>query len=94
MGRKSHLFRPRSRRMLAFELRRKGLDNQDIQEAIEQVDDEALAYQAALGHTRKLRNLEWRDFRVKMYAFLARRGFSHETAAARYRPCVGRNAHR
>jgi regulatory protein len=79
-------FRPRSRRMLAFEMRQKGLAGDDIQDALEQVNDEVQAYQAALSHTRKLRTLDWPDFRNKMLGFLARRGFNYETAA----PAVAR----
>src|SRR5574339_57928 len=40
-------FRPRSRRMLAMELRRKGIDEEASAEALKNVDDEALAYEAA-----------------------------------------------
>ena len=36
-------FRPRSRRMLAMELRQKGLDDETVQSAVETVDDEASA---------------------------------------------------
>lgn len=73
--------RPRSRRMLAHELRQRGLDAQAIDESLSEVDDDALAYQAASAHARKLRDLEWADFRKKMYAFLARRGFSYEASS-------------
>jgi regulatory protein len=40
-------FRPRSRRMMAMELKQKGLDEEAIQSAIETVDDVASAYEAA-----------------------------------------------
>ena len=73
--------RPRSRRMLAFELRRKGLEDGDIQQALENLDDDDAAYRAASAYVRKLRNLDWPDFRNRLSAFLARRGFSYATAA-------------
>lgn len=74
-------FRPRSRRALAYELRQKGVDPDSIQEALDGVEDSALAYEAALKQARKFELLDWPEFRQKMYAFLARRGFSYGTAA-------------
>src|SRR5512134_3862735 len=40
-------FRPRSRRMMAMELRQKGLSDEAVASAVENIDDEALAYEAA-----------------------------------------------
>lgn len=73
--------RPRSRRALAYELRQKGVDPDSIQEALDGVEDETLAYQAALKQARKFDTLEWPEFRQKLYAFLGRRGFSYGTAS-------------
>lgn len=73
--------RPRSRRALAFELQQRGVDRQVIEESLASVDEDELAYQAALKQSRKLKGLEWQDFRQKMYGFLARRGFSYEISA-------------
>ncbi len=72
---------PRSRRALAFELKQRGVDQQVIQQSLEQVDDDQAAYQAAQRQSRKLQELDWQDFRKKMYGFLARRGFDYETSA-------------
>jgi regulatory protein len=72
---------PRSRRALAFELKRHGVDQQVIQQSLEQVDDDQVAYQAAMQQARKLRELDWQEFRKKMVGFLARRGFDYETSA-------------
>lgn len=74
-----NVFRPRSRRMMTMELRQKGLDDEAIQSAVENVDDEALAYEAARkkAATARWKNLEWNDFRRKLSEFLARRGFSY-----------------
>lgn len=70
-------FRPRSRRMLALELRQKGLDDEAAKSALEGVDDEALAYEAARKRAARLRGLEWSEFKTKLSGFLARRGFSY-----------------
>ena len=74
-------FRPRSRRMMAMELKLKGLDEEAIRAAIETVDDEAAAYEAAQKKVPRFKPLEWNDFRRKLSEFLARRGFSYSTIA-------------
>ena len=74
-------FHPRSRRALAFELRQKGIHQEAIEEALDSIDDEELAYQAAAGQYRKYGRLDWPEFRQKMSGFLARRGFSYGTSA-------------
>ena len=75
-------FRPRSRRALAFELRRKGLDDDVIQQTLEQtVDESSLARDAARKYLRKVQGLDWPDFRNKLGGFLGRRGFSYDVVA-------------
>jgi regulatory protein len=74
-------FRPRSRRMMALELKQKGLDDEAIQSAMENVDDEASAYEAAQRRAASFKGLEWNDFRKKLSEFLARRGFSYSVIA-------------
>lgn len=74
-------FRPRSRRMMAMELKQKGLDEDAIQSAVEQVDDDAAAYDAAQKKAPRFKSLEWNDFRRKLSEFLARRGFSYSVIA-------------
>ena len=74
-------FRPRSRRMLAMELRQKGLNDEAVSSALEDVDDEPLAYEAAKKRAPRLKALEWTDFRKKLSEFLARRGFSYSVIA-------------
>lgn len=74
-------FRPRGRRALAMEMRQRGLPGEAIQEAITDVDEDALALQAARKQARKLHDLEWLDFRRKLSSFLARRGFTYATIA-------------
>jgi regulatory protein len=74
-------FRPRSRRLMALELRQKGLDDESAKSALEGVDDEALAYEAAQKRANRLADLEWSEFRTKLSGFLARRGFSYSVIA-------------
>ena len=75
-------FHPRSRRALAYELRQKGIAEEVIVETLaETIEDEELAYKAGLKQSRKLKNLEWSDFRRRLGGFLARRGFSYEIVA-------------
>jgi regulatory protein len=70
--------RPRGRRALAFELSQRGVDRQTIDEALSTLDEEGLAYQAAINQARKFKELNSRDFHLKMYRYLAQRGFNHE----------------
>lgn len=75
-------FRPRSRRALALELRRKGLDEDVIQQTLEQsLDETSLARDAGRKYLRKVQGLDWPDFRVKLGGFLGRRGFSYDVVA-------------
>ncbi len=75
-------FRPRGRRALRMELRQKGISNDTIDDALRDLDEEELAYKAAAQQYRKYARLEWPDFRAKMTAFLARRGFPYAVAAS------------
>lgn len=73
-------FRPRSHRMLAIELRKKGISEAIIAQVLESTaSDEELAYKAAQKQIRRYVGLEWQDFRRKLGSFLARRGFSYPT---------------
>lgn len=74
-------FRPRSRRMMAMELKQKGLADEAIQSAIQNVDDDASAYEAAQKRAARFKGLEWNDFRRKLSEFLARRGYSYSVIA-------------
>jgi regulatory protein len=75
------VFRPRSRRLMAMELRRKGLNDEAVSSAVANVDDEALAYEAAQKRVARYKDLEWNEFRKKLSDFLARRGFSYSVIA-------------
>jgi regulatory protein len=69
--------RPRGSKALRMELRQKGIPFEIIEETLEDLDEDELAYRAAKKQARKLKGLEWQDFRKKMYGFLARRGFNY-----------------
>ena len=80
-------FRPRSRRVMAFELRQKGIVDETIDQTLgEQIDEESLAYAAGQRQARRLAGLDMREFRTKLGAFLGRRGFSYDVV----RPVVDR----
>ncbi|MHB1120801.1 MAG: regulatory protein RecX [Bellilinea sp.] len=75
-------FRPRSHRMLRYELKQKGVEEETIQLALtEAQDDPELAYQAGLRYARRLAGLDWELFRKRLGGFLSRRGFSYGTIA-------------
>jgi regulatory protein len=72
-------FRPRSRRVMAFELRQKGIVDETIDQALsEKIDEESLAYAAGQRQVRRLAGLDMREFRTRLGAFLARRGFPYD----------------
>lgn len=75
-------FRPRGKRMLAVELRQKGVEEDVIQKALAETEDEnSLAYQAAVKYARRLAGSDWETFRKRLGAYLMRRGFSYGTIA-------------
>lgn len=74
-------FRPRSRRMMAMELKQKGLADEAIQSAMQNVDDDASAYEVARKRAARFKGLEWNDFRRKLSEFLARRGYAYSVIA-------------
>ena len=68
-------FRPRGRRALAWELRRKGIAADIAEAALSDVDETILAHQAGLKKAGQLGSADWPGFRTKVSAYLARRGF-------------------
>lgn len=71
-------FRPRSKKALVRELRQRGLDDEIIDQAVEQVDEDQQAYQAAVKYLRKLNTDEWQEFRQRLTNYLLRRGFNFD----------------
>jgi len=75
-------FRPRSKRLLAMELRQKGVDEEAIQRALAETGDEDnLAYQTAAKYAHRLARVDWETFRKRLGAYMMRRGFSYGTIA-------------
>jgi regulatory protein len=72
-------FRPRSKRALRAELKRKGLPDETLGQALTAANDTDAAYRVAAQRARRLQGLAYPDFRRKLGDFLARRGFSYET---------------
>jgi regulatory protein len=72
------IFRPRSRRMTKLELRRKGLNSDIIEQAINGIDDKDCAYRAALSRARHLFPSDYPVYRRRLGQYLGRRGFSYE----------------
>ena len=73
-------FRPRSRRALQAELRRKGVPLAIIREVLQETspDERALALRLARERARRLRGLDPLTFRRRLAAYLIRRGFEGE----------------
>lgn len=73
-------FKARSAKALRYELRLKGVEKEVIDEAVEEVDDEAAAWAAAEGKVGRWDGLEQREYEQKVIAYLGRRGFNFEVA--------------
>lgn len=74
-------FHPRSHRMLRYELMQKGVAGTLIDDALKDSPaDVDLAYQAASSYARRLDSHNWLVFRDRLYAYLARRGFSFSSS--------------
>ena len=74
--------RPSGALALKSELRQKGVSDEVIQRALESLDQERSAYRAAQKQARRYRGLTEQEFRNKVSAFLARRGFPYSVAKA------------
>lgn len=73
-------FRPRAGRALKFELKRKGISDANIGDALGEIDESESAYRAAENRAKRWSELERREFFEKVTAFLVRRGFSYDIA--------------
>lgn len=75
-------FRPRSHRMLRYELKQKGVEEEHIHQALLEAEEEPkLAYEAGKSYARRLAGLEWEVFRKRLGGYLSRRGFTYGTIA-------------
>jgi regulatory protein len=70
-------FNPRGGRALSYELLRRGVSPGIVAEAIEGLDEEGAARQVALSGARRYKGLPAPEFRRKLGAYMARRGFSY-----------------
>ena len=72
-------FRPRSDTLLVYELRRKGVADKEIKQALEKFsgDQDELAYRAGIKKARKCCHDSKFDFQKKVGGFLSRRGFHY-----------------
>jgi regulatory protein len=70
-------FSPRSKRLAKMELKKKGLQTEIIEEAVNDIDEKENAYRAALKRARRLETLDYKDFQVKLGQYLGRRGFNY-----------------
>jgi regulatory protein len=73
---------PRSKRMIRWELKQKGVGEDQIAKALEGVDDEDAAYQAALKKLPRFANLPALDQKRKLMEFLARNGFDYDVISS------------
>jgi regulatory protein len=80
-------FRPSSQRLVASELRRKGIASETAQEATAEISDEDAAYDAASRRLRAFHGLEYQRFRERLGAFLTRRGFTYDVARRTIERC-------
>jgi regulatory protein len=70
-------FKPRSQRLLKMELRRKGVESEIISEVVEDVDETANSYKAAMVKARTLSVTDYQVFRQRLGSYLQRRGFDY-----------------
>jgi regulatory protein len=69
---------PKGKRALQYELRQKGLSEKDIQQALDDLNEAELAWQAVEKQIRRWQNLDETAFRQKLAGYLARRGFDYD----------------
>lgn len=75
-------FHPRSKNLIRFELKNKGIAEEQIDAALEELPaEQELASRAASHYLRRLQGSDWETFRKRMGGYLARRGFSYGTVA-------------
>ena len=64
-----------------MELRRKGVNDETIQPALESLDEGYLALEAARRHAHRLAGKPRPEFLQKLAGFLQRRGFSYDVVS-------------
>jgi regulatory protein len=71
-------FRPKSKRLIKKELRDKKVALEIIEQVIEDIDDEKIAYKLGSSRLPALANLDYPDFYRRLSSYLTYRGFSYE----------------
>lgn len=71
-------FHPRSRRVLAYELRQKGISDETIQASLRDVNDEETALELALRYRKRYRDTDGRSFRLRLSRYLAQKGYDYD----------------
>lgn len=69
---------PKSRRLIKYELMRKGIAGDAVDKAIGDVDDRDNAYKAGMKKARLLSSLGHEEFRRRLSSYLKWRGFGYE----------------
>jgi regulatory protein len=73
---------PKGKHALRYELRQKGLNDQQIDQALTNLNEEQLAWQAVTKQLKRWQQLDELAFRKKLTSYLSRRGFDYETIEA------------
>ena len=84
--------RPRARRILAGELRRQGVAQEEAEEATAGISDEEAARAAAGRRLRHLEGMEYQEFRERLGRFLTSRGFTYDVARRTIDQCWAERA--
>jgi regulatory protein len=71
-------FRPRSAKALKYELRQKGVPQEEIARAVSNLDEADSAYRAARSKAERWKELDAQEFRAKLSGYLTRRGFGYQ----------------
>ena len=73
-------FNPKSKFALRFELSRKGIDAEVIEEVVSPLNDYELAFSAVKKKMSRWHTLPEADLKTKMMSFLSQRGFGYDVA--------------
>lgn len=80
-------FRPRGKKALRLELRKRRVQSELIDQALEELDETELAYRAAQKVVARYQGLDKQIFQRKLYESLMRRGFSYEVVLPTIHRC-------
>jgi regulatory protein len=84
---------PRSQRLIALELRHKGITEEIIQESLKNADDDQTAYDLGSRYSRRLAGLKWPDFRKRLSNHLAGKGYDYGVITRVVRQIWNENEH-